>query len=67
MPKMVRPVDGKGRVVLPKDLLENWKCREVALHPNAFVALVTPEGADLKKIIRSVEILLEDLKNQAEV
>ena len=67
MPKMVRPVDGKGRVVLPKDLLENWKCRKVALHPNAFVALVTPEGADLKKIIRSVEILLEDLKNQAEV
>ena len=67
MPKMVRPVDERGRVVLPKDLLDNWKCREVALHPNAFAALVTPKGADLKKVIRSVEILLEDLKNQAEV
>jgi bifunctional DNA-binding transcriptional regulator/antitoxin component of YhaV-PrlF toxin-antitoxin module len=64
---MIRPVDGKGRVVLPKDLLENWKCKEVELRPDAFVALVSPRGADPRKVIRSIEILLEDIKNQAEV
>jgi DNA-binding transcriptional regulator/RsmH inhibitor MraZ len=67
MPKILRPVDSKGRIVLPKDLLENWNCKEVVLHPNAFATLVTPKGADLKKVIRSIEILLEDIKNQAEV
>jgi hypothetical protein len=65
--RVIRPVDGRGRVVLPRDLLEGWGCKRVALYPGAFAALVAPEGADLKRVIRSAGILLEELRSQAGV
>jgi hypothetical protein len=76
--RVVRPVDGRGRVVLPGDLLEGWRClgvlgrggeqpRSVVLYLGAFAALVAPEGADLERVIRSAEILLEELRSQAGV
>jgi len=41
--RVVRPVDGRGRVVLPRDLLKGWGCKRVALYPSTFAALVLEE------------------------
>lgn len=71
MSSIDRPVDSKGRVVLQHDVVQTWRASDdhlrVTMRPNAFAILLHPKFLPLKHIIRSTEILLEDLQHQREV
>jgi len=66
IPKYERPLDDKNRVVLPRDVTNKWG-KEIVFRPNTYASIVHPKGVELEHVIRSVEILLEDLRHQLEV
>ena len=62
MPAIERPIDERSRIVLLKDILKNWgDCAIV--RPNTYSIIVHPKSAKLGHVIRSTEILLEDLRH----
>jgi len=51
---------------IPKEIV-NTMGNVLKIKPNQFAMIVYPDGIDLEHVIKSVEILLEDLKHQKEV
>lgn len=68
-----RLVDDKGRLVLQRDTFKSWRKNKqnrrliVTVRPNAFAILVHPKSLPLEHVIRSTEILLDDLQHQQQV
>ena len=56
-----------GLTRLPKEVRElvTQHGEKLEIAPNYFAFVAYPEGVDLRKVTRSLEIILEDLKNQA--
>jgi len=51
---------------LPKELVEAWGFK-LKLLPNQQAGVLYPEGARLEDVLRSLEILIEDIKLRIEV
>lgn len=58
-----KELDERNRVVLPKEVFEKWGNR-IVITPDSFSAVIYPKGTSLEHVIRSTEILLEDLKHR---
>jgi DNA-binding transcriptional regulator/RsmH inhibitor MraZ len=60
-----RPLDDKGRIVLPADLRERWKTGELIIRPDGEVALIYPPRINRERLLNSLEtILLEEKLRQ---
>jgi len=66
LPEIERELDERNRMVLPKDIFEKWG-NKILISPNSFAAVIYPKNSDLEHVIKSTEILLEDLRHRAEV
>ena len=66
MPVIERDLDGKSRIVMPKDFTKDWGSK-ILIHPNYCAIVLRPKSASLEDVIRSVEILLDDLRHQLEI
>lgn len=51
---------------IPKEIV-NTMGNVLKIKPDQFAMIAYPDGIDLEHVIKSVEILLEDLKHQKEV
>jgi len=54
-----------GLIKLPKEVKEHLG-EEVEIAPNYFAAVMYPKDADLRRVLKSLEIIAADLKNQLE-
>jgi len=66
MPEIEKEVDERGRIVLPKDIFEKWGDK-ITIAPNSFSAIIYPKNTPLAHVIKSTEILLDDLRHRNEV
>jgi DNA-binding transcriptional regulator/RsmH inhibitor MraZ len=57
-----RPLDDKGRIVLPADLRERWKAGELIIRPNGSLALLYPPSTSGEKLLDSLEMMLLEMK-----
>jgi len=66
MPVIERDLDGKSRVVVPKDFTEKWGDK-ILIHPNYCAIVLRPKNVKLREAIKSVQILFEDMCHQLEL
>lgn len=61
-----RQIDDKNRVTLPEEMLKKWE-ETVLIHPNYCAVVIRPKNVSIDDAIRSVEILLDDMRHQKEL
>ena len=66
MPAVERDFDKRGRVTIPQDYIKEWG-EKVVIHPNYCSAVLRPKKVSLENAIKSVEILLDDMRHQLEL
>jgi len=66
MPAIEREFDQRGRLTIPQDYIKTWG-EKVVIHPNYCSAVIRPKKVSLEDAIKSVEILLDDMRHQLEI
>jgi len=59
-------IDQRGRVVIPRYITDFWKS-DVNIYRGTFSVVIAPTNIELKDVIVSTEILVEDMKHQLEM
>jgi hypothetical protein len=58
--------DKNFKIYIPKEIRKAFKTNRLVIMPNSFAAVMFPRGNQIERVIKSVEILLADLKHQLE-
>lgn len=61
-----RDLDNNNRLTFPMRITKRWGGRAI-IHPATCAIIVRPKNIPLKDAIRSVEILLEEMRHELEL
>ena len=68
MVKFRKRIDKANKIYIPKVVQESGfkGVLDVNLHPNATALAIYPVNADKETVIKSLEVILQDLRNEVE-
>ncbi|MBA7650848.1 hypothetical protein ES703_58661 [subsurface metagenome] len=58
-------VNQVGQLVMPRHIRQAWGTEYVIL-PNEEAGAIYPKGADPKKVVKSLRLVIQDIENQIE-